>query len=343
MFKYYDNIKIKNKTIKQIFNSDAFKRLDGIKQNGYTGIRLNIDYSRKTHSIHVAFLTAYFGGTTEDIIHALLHDIFHTNFSHVVDYLGENPSESFHEKNKANFIESKIMFPIKGYLQEFIDLKKTYIKDIYEFFDESKFPIVKDNKTLATDILSYTIDDALYFDSEKKENIIDNLNHIHSFKKDNKTYLFSDNSNVSMFFINLSFKINFERYCSAWNHAENYLFASDLKKAIDDRKITFDELVYGNKSDLEILEKINISDKLKYFNKEIYKFKSEIKNIFNFDLLIDIKENRIRLMNPLIKINNDYKFISDYSEGTEEFNFNEALKIEVKKILLNTKIYVRKN
>ena len=48
-------------------------------------------------------------------------------------------------------------------------------------------------------------------------------------------------------------------------------------------------------------------------------------------------------MNPLIKINNDYKFISDYSEGTEEFNFNEALKIEVKKILLNTKIYVRKN
>ena len=153
MFKYYDNIKIKNKTIKQIFNSDAFKRLDGIKQNGYTGIRLNIDYSRKTHSIHVAFLTAYFGGTTEDIIHALLHDIFHTNFSHVVDYLGENPSESFHEKNKANFIESKIMFPIKGYLQEFIDLKKTYIKDIYEFLHSRLVTADQQNVTRENQII----------------------------------------------------------------------------------------------------------------------------------------------------------------------------------------------
>jgi len=333
-------IKITNEHIKDIIYSDAFERLRGIKQNGYRGIRENINYSRADHSLNVAFLTAYFGGTNEDIIGALLHDIFHTNFSHVIDYVVGDSSVSFHEKNKSAFINSDLMKPVRKILGEFIDAG-SYLKTVDSFFDEDNFPIVKNNKELATDVLSYTIDDSIYSDLVSEKNVVRVLDGIGSFRDRDKTYLYCLDSTVAMFLIGMSFNANLHLYCAPWNHAENYLFAEDLKGAIEKGDLKFKKLLGGTKGDIELIERVELSSELERFERTNYKFESEIKNMSLFELLVDVRVNRVRVVNP--KIGSDsVKFISDYPEGTKEFDFYKVLVEKTKKISQNVKIYHRK-
>lgn len=50
------------------------------------------------HSVGVMLLIKKLGGSLEEQIVGLLHDVFHTAFSHVIDFVLENKEEDYHEK-----------------------------------------------------------------------------------------------------------------------------------------------------------------------------------------------------------------------------------------------------
>lgn len=61
---------------------------------------------RYDHSVGVMLLIRMLGGTLEEQIAGLLHDVSHTAFSHVADYVFENRDEDYHEIIFRSVVES---------------------------------------------------------------------------------------------------------------------------------------------------------------------------------------------------------------------------------------------
>ncbi|KIO74512.1 hypothetical protein TH53_25995 [Pedobacter lusitanus] len=84
--------------IKELINSKPVERLKNIHQGG--GIFLvnpALTLTRYEHSVGVLILIKMLGGTEIEQVAGLLHDISHTAFSHVIDYIFENQEEDYHE------------------------------------------------------------------------------------------------------------------------------------------------------------------------------------------------------------------------------------------------------
>jgi HD superfamily phosphohydrolase len=72
--------------------------------------------TRYEHSIGVMLLIRKLGGSLEEQIAGLLHDISHTAFSHVIDLALGNEQEDYHEQIKAGFIQqSEVAAILKSY------------------------------------------------------------------------------------------------------------------------------------------------------------------------------------------------------------------------------------
>lgn len=78
---------IVDEVVLEIIRTPEFVRLKGIKQAGITGLFTKRNYDRAEHSFGVYLLLKYLGANLEQCIGGLLHDIYHTNFSHTTDEL----------------------------------------------------------------------------------------------------------------------------------------------------------------------------------------------------------------------------------------------------------------
>ncbi|MGE5701856.1 MAG: HD domain-containing protein, partial [Clostridia bacterium] len=78
--------------------SKPVQRLKGIYQGGasfFVNERWNV--TRYEHSVGVMLLIRKLGGSLEEQIAGLLHDVSHTAFSHVIDFVFDNQAENYHE------------------------------------------------------------------------------------------------------------------------------------------------------------------------------------------------------------------------------------------------------
>ncbi|QNK64502.1 HD domain-containing protein [Pedobacter sp. PAMC26386] len=92
--------------IEELLKSKALERLKGIHQGG--GIFLvnpELTLTRHEHSVGVMLLISLLGGTEIEQVAGLLHDISHTAFSHVADYIFEHPQEDYHEEIYHRILE----------------------------------------------------------------------------------------------------------------------------------------------------------------------------------------------------------------------------------------------
>ena len=138
-------------------SSKALWRLANIHQAGITGF-LGIAPGRITrleHSIGAFLLVRLVGAGIEEQLAALLHDISHTAFSHVIDYALLPPGEaSFHEVHKMRYVRAT---EIPGILAKhgFGNLRP---------LDEHLFPLVEQpSPHLCADRVDYGLRDAVAF------------------------------------------------------------------------------------------------------------------------------------------------------------------------------------
>ncbi|AYL96597.1 HD domain-containing protein [Mucilaginibacter celer] len=81
-----------------LLNSTPVQRLKKVHQGGAIFlVDPAINHTRYEHSVGVMYLVKKLGGSMEEQIAALLHDVSHTAFSHVADYIFENINEDYHE------------------------------------------------------------------------------------------------------------------------------------------------------------------------------------------------------------------------------------------------------
>lgn len=102
----YGDFEIKSECITELINSKPMQRLKGIAQFGVPDIyNIRKGFSRYDHSVGVMLILNKLGASDEEQIAGLLHDVSHTAFSHVIDWvIGEGGSESYQDEQHESYI-----------------------------------------------------------------------------------------------------------------------------------------------------------------------------------------------------------------------------------------------
>lgn len=98
--KIYGEFEVKEPVLLELMASKAMQRLKGIAQYGVPDPYYHLkNYSRFEHSLGVMLLLRKLGAGLDEQIAGLLHDVSHTAFSHVVDWvLGDGRTEDFQDE-----------------------------------------------------------------------------------------------------------------------------------------------------------------------------------------------------------------------------------------------------
>lgn len=102
----YGPVDITEPALLDLMQTEAMQRLRGVLQHGITGlIGITSPTTRFDHSVGVMLLARRMGASLEEQIAALLHDVSHTAFSHVIDHVFGSPhDQSYHEEMKEAYI-----------------------------------------------------------------------------------------------------------------------------------------------------------------------------------------------------------------------------------------------
>lgn len=116
--KVYGKFEINSPVILELINSSPLQRLKNICQFGVPDEFYYLkNYSRFEHSVGVFLLLKKLGASEEEQIAGLLHDVSHTAFSHIIDWvLGDGKKEEHQdEKHEEFLLNSKITKILKKY------------------------------------------------------------------------------------------------------------------------------------------------------------------------------------------------------------------------------------
>ncbi|EJR32912.1 MULTISPECIES: HD domain-containing protein [Bacillus cereus group] len=141
-----------DQVVEELISSKSMQRLKGIHQNGASYlVNEKWNVTRFDHSVGVMLLVKKLGGSVEEQIASLLHDVSHTAFSHVIDYVFDNEDESYHEEIFSSVVKNSEIPTIlakHGYNYEDILL------------DDSKWTLLERSAPeLCADRLDYTLRD----------------------------------------------------------------------------------------------------------------------------------------------------------------------------------------
>jgi hypothetical protein len=149
----YGAARIDEPVLLDLLHTAALHRLGGVLQHGITGlIGVTRATTRLEHSLGVMLLVRRLGGPLEEQIAALLHDVSHTAFSHVIDYVfGGHDSQSYHEDMKEEIVAAS-------------DLPAALARHGYDwraFLHEEAFPLLEQPApALCADRLDYFMRDS---------------------------------------------------------------------------------------------------------------------------------------------------------------------------------------
>jgi uncharacterized protein len=156
----YGSFEINEPVLLDLFNSAAVQRLSTVLQHGITGLLgVTNPTTRFDHSVGVMLLVRKMGAASvpadmllKEQIAALLHDVSHTAFSHVIDYVfGDHDGQEYHEQQKEAYIARS-------------DLPQVLIRYGYawqDFLNEHDFPLLEQpSPAICADRLDYFLRDA---------------------------------------------------------------------------------------------------------------------------------------------------------------------------------------
>lgn len=237
-----DGYQISDDKLLKLLNSKTVERLAYIGQAGPLNYVLSptgfiSHVTRKMHSVGCMILTLIVGGTIDEAIVALLHDIIHTAFSHTIDYLVGKPGESYHESHKEELL--------KPYESELFDILGPNWKD---YLKESKWPLIK-SKIFGTDIADYITRDS--FEYGFLTNHQEAIKMAKSLSVDQNRQLICPNSEVSNWWKHIAENIDKKVYAAPWNSAMNFYLSRAIRDCIDQKTIKLEDLLYVTDHNIE--------------------------------------------------------------------------------------------
>lgn len=150
----YGETLIEEPVLESLMASEAMKRLQGVLQHGISGlIGVTAPVTRYEHSVGAMLLVRRMGADIKEQIAALLHDVSHTAFSHVIDYVyDDHDNQSYHEEIKERFIDQT----------DLPALLASHGYDWREFVEETPYTLLEQPAPrLCADRLDYFLRDSL--------------------------------------------------------------------------------------------------------------------------------------------------------------------------------------
>ena len=239
----YGAHEINEKILIELIESEPVQRLKKIHQAGPSPFF--IDWkpytTRYEHSIGVLILLRKFNASIEEQIAGLLHDVPHTAFSHVADFVFEDEGHEYHE----NFLDEMV------YDSEIPAILEEHGYDIEYILDESNFGLLeRDLPKLCADRLDYSMRDLKSHKNYNMEKFVQGLT-----IKDGE-FVFQDFETAEEFgmkFIELDSTV----YASPKEVAIYELFADIIRKALKLNEITEKDLFTTDRALMNKLRKID--------------------------------------------------------------------------------------
>ncbi|PGW34781.1 hypothetical protein COE04_13050 [Bacillus cereus] len=239
----YGEFKI-DKVLEDLIISKPVQRLKGVHQAGASYLmneKWNV--TRFDHSVGAMLLIKKLGGSVEEQIAGLLHDVSHTAFSHVIDYVFDNENESYHEEIFSSVVKNSEIPAIlskHGYNYEDILL------------DDSKWTLLERSAPeLCADRVDYTLRDMFTYGYIS-------LEEVHSFLEDvievdGKMVI--QNIEIAEWFTETYYKEVIDFFMKPMNIYGNDMLAKTLKLALHKKVIHADDFLL---EDYELITKLQL-------------------------------------------------------------------------------------
>ncbi|HDR7619108.1 MULTISPECIES: HD domain-containing protein [Bacillus] len=239
----YGEFKV-DKVLEELILSKPVQRLKGVHQAGASYLmneKWNV--TRFDHSVGAMLLIKKLGGSVEEQIAGLLHDVSHTVFSHVIDYVFDNENESYHEEIFSSVVKNSEIPAIlskHGYNYEDILL------------DDSKWTLLeKSAPELCADRVDYTLRDMFtygYISLEEVHSFLEDL-----IEVDGKMVL--QNIEIAEWFTKTYYKEVIDFFMKPMNIYGNDMLAKTLKLALHKKIIHPDDFLL---EDHELITKLRL-------------------------------------------------------------------------------------
>ncbi len=282
----YGQTEITEPIIQEIIASDAMQRLKKVNQYGASFYRFgHLTTNRFEHCVGVYLLLREFNATLEEQIAGLLHDVPHTAFSHVIDFVfGGSEVGTFHEEFHKEVIHNSQIPAIVAKHGMDLDL----------LMDKHRFHLLeRDLPDLCMDRVDYCYRDLITDNAMTLDEVNDLRQHMLRFEDQ---IVFEDQRSARLFAD--KFRAG---DAQLWGHplqaALYYLFAEALKTALFENVISFkdlfsvDEIVYDKllQSKQPIIQK----------NLQMVKTAQVVEDKNDYDFYIKTK---VRIVDPLVLV-----------------------------------------
>jgi hypothetical protein len=244
----YGNVKVNDKIIEDLINSKCMQRLKCISNVGIPKKFLpknEPDFTRYEHSVGVMLILRRLGAPLEEQVAGLLHDVSHTAFSHISDYVinKDGAKEDYQDSIHYRF------FTKGGELSRIIT---TYKLDPKRISEPKNYGLLEQEQPeLCADRFDYTLRWYWNFD---KDFVKDAVNSITS---KNGLMVFRS-KNIAIKFAKAHIrKFGESRYGPKYDLSIRwYIFSSALKIALNKDIITIDDF---SNTDTYVMKKIESS------------------------------------------------------------------------------------
>ncbi|MGF9766512.1 HD domain-containing protein [Bacillus albus] len=272
-----------DQVVEELISSKSVQRLKGIHQAGASYlINEKWNVTRFDHSVGVMLLVKKLGGSVEEQIAGLLHDVSHTAFSHVIDYVFHNEGESYHEEIFSSVVKnSEIPAILSKYGYNYEDI----------LLDDSKWTLLERSAPeLCADRVDYTLRDMYtygYISLEEVHSLLEDV-----IAVDGKMVLQS--VEMAEWFTETYYKEVIDFFMKPMNIYGNDMLAKTLKLALHKRIIHADDFLLEDDELISKLQQCNDSEVHALLRKVHPNVKvKEDRN--DYDLY---QKNKVRLIDP---------------------------------------------
>lgn len=309
----YGEFQLEN-IFKILINTKEIQRLKKIHQGGASFL-VNPRWSitRYDHSIGTMLLIRLLGGSIEEQIAGLFHDISHTAFSHIIDTVLDNKNEDYHEmilKDVINKSDIPKILESNGYNYEDILL------------NHEKWSILeKSVPKLCADRIDYTLRDMYNTGIITIEDVKKFLSNIKVINNE----IVITSLETGEWFVETYYKEVIDFFMDPLNIFSNYRFAEVLKLALEKEIITLENFLEDDEYLLTVLKSSNDTEIINLLNSISPNIKV-IEDSSNYDIY---RVNKLRIIDPTIYINNTLNKTSNLSSYIRQINEN-AIKKSIK-------------